>query len=91
MKTAIFWDVGLVRTDVSEDRVSSIFRVERIRELGMLAVTSRLNRSVKEQMQVACSSQTLVLTRPTQRHIPEYSTLHRHRHENLESYLTKDI
>jgi hypothetical protein len=33
MKYAVFWDVALcslVRTDVSEKRVASIFRVERI-------------------------------------------------------------
>jgi hypothetical protein len=32
--------VGLVRTDVSEDRSTSIIRVTRIGELGMLAVNS---------------------------------------------------
>jgi hypothetical protein len=36
--------VGLVRTDVSEERIVSIFRMERIHELGSaLAVTIRLN------------------------------------------------
>jgi hypothetical protein len=32
--------VGLVRTDVSEERSASIIRVARIGELGTLAVTS---------------------------------------------------
>jgi hypothetical protein len=34
--------VGLIRTDVSEEHIASIFRVERITELGMLTVTSIL-------------------------------------------------
>jgi hypothetical protein len=36
-KNVVFWDVaecGLVRTDVSEERIASIFRVAIIRELG---------------------------------------------------------
>jgi hypothetical protein len=41
MKNAVFRDVTLVRTDVSEERISSVMREERINELGtMLAVTS---------------------------------------------------
>jgi hypothetical protein len=35
MKNAAFWDVaplGLVKTDVSEENVASIFRVEKIHE-----------------------------------------------------------
>jgi hypothetical protein len=31
-KNAVFWDVDLVRTDVSEESVASIFRVEKIQE-----------------------------------------------------------
>jgi hypothetical protein len=34
MKNAVFWDVALVRTDVSEERIVSIIRVTRICELG---------------------------------------------------------
>jgi hypothetical protein len=38
----IWLHVGLVRTDVSEERVASVFRVERISELGRtLALSSR--------------------------------------------------
>jgi hypothetical protein len=41
MKNVIFWDVGLVRTDISEERSVSIIRATRIGELGTtLAVTS---------------------------------------------------
>jgi hypothetical protein len=35
-KNAVFWDVGLVRTDVSEERVSSQFRVEKIRNEAVI-------------------------------------------------------
>jgi hypothetical protein len=49
LKNAIFSDMGLVKSNVSEEGVSSIFKVERIHELGtMLAVTSRLSRSAKK-------------------------------------------
>jgi hypothetical protein len=37
--------LALVRTDVSEERITSIFRVARIGELGTLAITS--NRSTR--------------------------------------------
>jgi hypothetical protein len=44
MKNAVFWDVspcGSVSADVSEQRVASMIRVERIGELGKtLALTS---------------------------------------------------
>jgi hypothetical protein len=36
----MFCHVTLVGTDVSDERISSIIRVTRIGELGMLAVTS---------------------------------------------------
>jgi hypothetical protein len=44
MKNVIFWDLmpwALVRTNVSEERIASIIKVERISELGTtLAATS---------------------------------------------------
>jgi hypothetical protein len=44
MKNTVFWDVALVRTNVSEECVASIIRVTRISELGTtLAVTSNLS------------------------------------------------
>jgi hypothetical protein len=36
----IWRNVGLFKTDASEESVTSIFRVERISKLGMLAVSS---------------------------------------------------
>jgi hypothetical protein len=32
VKNAVLWDVGFVRTDVSEERVARIFRVKKIHE-----------------------------------------------------------
>jgi hypothetical protein len=41
MKNGVFWDVVLVRTDVSEERSASFIRATRIGELGItVAVTS---------------------------------------------------
>jgi hypothetical protein len=43
IKNEVFWDVVLVRTDVSEELSASFIRVTRIGELGTtLAVTSNL-------------------------------------------------
>jgi hypothetical protein len=54
--------VGLVRTGVSEDLIASIFRVERLFDVGIrLAVSVILENSI--------------LTRPTRRHIPEDGVL----------------
>jgi hypothetical protein len=39
--------VGIIRTDVSEVRVTYVFRVERISELGVLAVSRRLKLSAR--------------------------------------------
>jgi hypothetical protein len=69
--------VWIVRTDVSEERSSSIIRVTRIGELGTkLAVTS--NRSMLRS--------TSVLTRATRHHVPGDGILHSHRSENHKSY-----
>jgi hypothetical protein len=67
----MWYSVRLVRTDVSEENISSIFSVTRMNELGTLAVTSNWS--------------TLRGTRATRRHIPEDGVLHSHRRDNLKS------
>jgi hypothetical protein len=58
--------MALVRTDTSEESITSIIRVKRISELGMLAVTS--------------NSETTVLTRATWHHVLEGGILLKRKH-----------
>jgi hypothetical protein len=74
--------VGLVWTDVSEERIASILRVEKSASWAgsSLADFSTL------KMEAILSSETSVHARSTRRHIPEDCILHNHRRENLKSY-----
>jgi hypothetical protein len=73
--------VAVVRTDVSEDCIATISRVQRISELGSeqflvtANVFSMLFLSIL-MVEAIHSSETLVLTRATWHHIPEDSILH---------------
>jgi hypothetical protein len=94
--------VARVRSDVSEECSASIIRKTRIDELGItLAVTSsrhslrRVTANVVPSspilatlmMEALRSSETSVLTRATQRNIPEDGIFHGHRREILKSYI----
>jgi hypothetical protein len=79
--------VALLRTDVSEERITSIIMVTRIGELGkMLVVTS--NRSTLRRNSTH-SCETSVLTRATRRNNLEEGILHSHRRET--SDLTRNF
>jgi hypothetical protein len=72
--------VTLVRTDVSEERSASIIRVTRFGELRRLLVTVKALSSqilVTLMLEALNSSETVVLTRGTQRNIAENGILQR--------------
>jgi hypothetical protein len=76
--------VAVLRTDVSEEYVASITRVERSGELGTTLAVQLA--SVTLIMEAIHSSVTSFLARATWRNIPENGILHSHRRENLKFY-----
>jgi hypothetical protein len=90
MQSSGMWRcIYLVWTDILEECITSIFRVEKSEPPAhagsLLADFSTL------KMEVICSSETSVHTRSTWRHIPEDSILHSHHRENLKSYKAKHV
>jgi hypothetical protein len=89
----MFRRVALVRTDVSEERTASNIRVTSyfLRSLLRLLVTAnvipRSQISFTLMMKEIRSSETSVLTRDTQRNIPEDGILLSHSRENVKSYI----
>jgi hypothetical protein len=94
----LWHSVGFVGTDVSEECVASILKVQRTSVFGTtLTVNIKLFATYcyrfssllilsTLKMQARRSSETSVLTRPTRRHIPNDGILHDHRRENSISY-----
>jgi hypothetical protein len=92
--------MALVRTNISEEGITSIIGVDRISELGMLAITSNcyycqllVTANVRSllilstlMMEAVRSFETSVLTRATRYHLSEDGILDSHPHENLKSY-----
>jgi hypothetical protein len=89
--------VGHVRTDVSDECVASIFRVETISDLGTLEVSSKeklvtanvvTNSSIVSatRMEIRSSFETSVIKRHSRRHIQEDGIPHSYNHETFKSY-----
>jgi hypothetical protein len=80
--------VDLVWTDVSEERIASIFRVEK--SASELQPPAHAGSSLADfstpKMEAIRSSETSFHTRSTQHRISEDDILHSHRCENLRSY-----
>jgi hypothetical protein len=86
--------VALIRADVSEERFASVIKVlVFVRSVLQLLVTSNVVPSslipCALMMEAIRSSDMSVLTRDTQRNIPEGDIHHSHRRENIRSSIFK--
>jgi hypothetical protein len=82
--------VVAVRTDISEEHIASVIKMERIGKLGTLVtakVVPSLPIHVTLMMEAIRSFETFVLTTATRRNTPEDRILHSHGRENLKSYI----
>jgi hypothetical protein len=89
VKYAVFWDVTPCDSRKNrrfEESIACIIRVTRIAELVTANVVPSRQIIVILMMEAVRCSETLVLTR-TRRIMPEDGILHRHRRENLKSYI----
>jgi hypothetical protein len=83
-----------VSTDISEEHIASIFKVEKIfsarnQQASRLLATCLLaeNISLILKFEAICSSESSLDTQQTTgRYISEVDILHNHRYENLKSY-----
>jgi hypothetical protein len=82
--------IALVRTNVSEELISSIIKLTGIGSVLRLLTTANGVRNsrilVKLMKETIRSSETSNLTRATRRHIAEDGMLHSHFRGNLKSY-----
>jgi hypothetical protein len=88
--------VALIRTDVSEDRIASIFRMHECDSPTSLCLYKSLqlrsvpcSHSCTLKMEAIRSSETSVLIRATRRHLPEDDNHHSYRRGNLKSYILR--
>jgi hypothetical protein len=79
--------VALVRTDILEELSASFIRVTSVHQLLVTASVVPSSLILVTLMKEALSSsETSILTRATQRNIPEYGILQSHCREDLKSY-----
>jgi hypothetical protein len=79
--------VALIITDVSVDRIASIFRVHECKQVTERSCKLLYRHRLK--MEAIRSSETSVLIRATRCHLPEGDNHHSHRRGNLKSYVKR--